>query len=133
MCITNSTTSCSSLLTVSISQLSSASLHILFILQFISTHIFKIFLHFFLKKDSEGKSPFLWEKPSEFIPCQMVGPRSAKTFPFTGIHSQNILSSLFGLMCKKCKRLESSCSNQVDGSLIFYSDVLQGKKSLATS
>lgn len=58
-----------------------ASLHILFILQFISTYVFKNFLCVFLKKDSDGKSSFLWEKPPDFISCQTVGSRVSKNIP----------------------------------------------------
>lgn len=139
LCTPNHTTSYPSLLTVSTSQPSSAfsqplSFYLLFTLQIISTYIFKIFLCFFLNKVSGGKSPVPWGQQSEFIPCQTVGPREQQEHSRSQeFVCQNTLGSSLGLICKKCKGLESSCFNSASGSLIFYRNVLHGKKSLATS
>lgn len=139
ICTPNHTTSYPSLLTCfnfpakhAFSQL--LSFYLLFTLQFISAYIFKILLCFFLNTVSGGKSPVPWGQLSEFIPCQTVGPREQQEHSCSQeFICQNILGSPLGLTCKKCKGLESSCFNRVGGSLIFYSNVLHGKKSLATN
>lgn len=137
MCTWNHTTSSPSLLIVSTSEPKSVfsqplSFYLLFTLQFISTYIFQIFLCFFLNKDSIGKSPVPWGQWCEFLTCQTIGPREQQEHSHSqGFICQNILGSSLGLMHRKCKGLESSCFNRAGGSLIFYSNVLQGKKFLA--